>query len=232
MNFMSTNLEEMSAFFNDRAAQYDEVHIGHIESGAESKRVPALYLPESTRTLLDLGIGTGLELNEIYGRFPDIRVTGYDIAKDMLERLKEKFPDKAIDLRNESYLTADLGQNIYDAAMSVMSLHHYEHKIKTALYRKIYDALRPNGVYIECDYMLSKHEYADPQATENAYFAQYKRLRSEQRLDDNTEYHFDTPCTVENQKKMLSNAGFQEIKEVWQVKNAVVLSAVNRSGDV
>jgi len=93
---MSPDLEEMSAFFNDRAAEYDAVHIGHLESGAESKRVPALYLPEGTQALLDLGIGTGLELNEIYGRFPDIRITGYDIARDMLDRLVEKFPDKAI----------------------------------------------------------------------------------------------------------------------------------------
>ncbi|GHU37784.1 hypothetical protein FACS1894105_10520 [Clostridia bacterium] len=47
------NLEEMSAFFNERAGRYDTVHIEAIYGGAESKKIIAGFLPESTATLLD-----------------------------------------------------------------------------------------------------------------------------------------------------------------------------------
>ncbi len=69
-------LEEMGAFFDARSKSYDEVHTGHIGGGLESKHVPALYLPEGCKELLDLGIGTGLELETVFQRFPEVRVTG------------------------------------------------------------------------------------------------------------------------------------------------------------
>jgi len=218
-------LEEMSAFFNRVAPNYDVVHVENIDGGIETKHMLAKYLPAGTKTLLDLGIGTGLELSEIFKRFPDVRVTGYDIAKDMLDRLVEKYPSKHLDLRNESYLAAHFGENTYDAALTVMTLHHYNHDDKTAIYRRICDSLRPGGIYVECDYMLSNQEYEDPQAVEDGFFNQYQSLFSKQRLDRAKEYHFDTPCTVDNQIKMLCAAGFSGAKVVWQYKNTVVVSA-------
>ncbi|MDR3363552.1 MAG: class I SAM-dependent methyltransferase [Clostridiales Family XIII bacterium] len=226
---MSVDLEEMSAFFNNRALQYDSVHVATIDGGAESKRVLASFFPENAETLIDLGIGTGLELEAIFARFPDIRVTGYDIAEGMLKLLAEKYPGKTLDLRLESYLSADFGRGAYDAALSVMTLHHYGHEAKTAIYRKIFDCLRPGGVYIECDYILSDYEYDDPQKAEDEIFERCRQLRAEQSLDGGAEYHFDTPCTVGNQKKMLASAGFREIKEVWQIKNTIVLTATKQN---
>ncbi|MDR3311208.1 MAG: class I SAM-dependent methyltransferase [Oscillospiraceae bacterium] len=222
---MSGDLEEMSAFFNSRAVRYDSAHLAGIDGGAESKRVIASFFPERAETLIDLGIGTGLELEAIFGRFPDIRVTGYDIAEDMLKILAEKYPDKMLDLRLESYLAADFGRAAYDVALSVMTLHHYDHGVKTAIYRKIFDCLRPGGVYIECDYILSEYEFDDPQKAEDENFERYRQLRAEQNLDDGAEYHYDTPCTVGNQKEMLAEAGFREVKAVWQVKNTILLTA-------
>ena len=212
-------LEEMSAFFNSRAERYNVVHVSHIDGGIESKNIIASFLPDHTKTIIDFGIGTGLELEEIYKRFPYIEVTGLDIAENMLELLKKTYPNKNICLYCESYLNFDFGNCCYDAALSVMTLHHYNHKTKTDLYRKIHDCLKPNGVYIECDYMVSDQE------TEDLYFAEYERLKAEQGINEGREYHYDTPCTVENQMKMLSEAGFTNVREVWSRKNTVILIA-------
>ena len=92
---MSGAQEEMGAFFDARCRVYDAVHTGGIDGGMESKRVPAALLPEGTRTLLDLGVGTGLELEAVFARFP----TGLDIAPSMLALLREKYPDRGLVLR-------------------------------------------------------------------------------------------------------------------------------------
>jgi len=218
-------LEEMSAFFNNRAGIYDTVHPDHLGGGMESKRIIASFLPEHTKTLIDFGIGTGLELEAIFNRFPDIEVTGLDIADQMLGRLREKYPDKNIKLYCESYLTHDFGNGRYDAAISLMTLHHYDHKTKKGLYRRIHDCLKPNGAYVECDYMLHEDDYANAQETEDFNFSEYKRLKEELGITDDKEYHFDTPCTVENQKTMLLSAGFSDVKEMWHIGNTVILAA-------
>ena len=218
-------LEEMSVFFNNRAQIYDEKHLEHIWGGMESKNIIASFFPSHAKTMIDLGIGTGLELEAIFQRFPDIEVVGLDIAEDMLKLLKEKYPNKRIQLHCKSYLDYDFGNCLYDVVLSVMTLHHYNHKTKIDLYRKIYNILNNNGVYIECDYMLSEHEYENPQEKEDYYFSEFERLKKEQGITDNKEYCYDTPCTVSNQKKMLAEVGFTNVKEVWQQGNSVILIA-------
>ena len=218
-------LEEMSAFFNSRAEIYDSAHVEMIGGGIEGKNIIASFLPDHTKTIIDFGIGTGLELAEIFKRFPDIEVTGLDIAENMLKLLKENYPDKNICLHCASYLDYDFKNCRYDAALSVMTLHHYDHKTKIDLYRKIYDCIKQNGVYIECDYMLPEQENENTQEKEDFYFAEYERLKNEQGITDNKEYHYDTPCTVANQKEMLSHAGFKNVREVWCRGNTVILIA-------
>ncbi len=218
-------LEEMSAFFNRRSESYDEVHVSMIKDGAESKRVVADFLPEGTGNLLDIGIGTGLELEAIFRRFPDMRVTGIDIAAEMMAKIKEKYPQKDVTLLNMSYFDYDYKPESFDAVLSVMTLHHYTHEVKTALYRRIYEAVRKGGIYIECDYMLAgKNEFVN-RRRERELFREYDRLVSSQGLDNGLEYHFDTPCTLKNQIKMLKSAGFKKVEKLWQSGTTVLLRA-------
>jgi tRNA (cmo5U34)-methyltransferase len=218
-------LEEMSEFFNARSERYDRVHIEAINGGFESKRVIAEFLSADTKTLIDFGIGTGLELENIFARFPDIEVTGLDIADKMLEQLRQKYSDKHIDLKLASYLNFDFGVEHYDAALSVMTLHHYNHEVKTELYRRIFNCLKQGGTYIECDYMLPEEEFENAEETERFYFSEYERLKREQSLENGKEYHYDTPCAVSKQKEMLLTAGFNCVSEVWRVGTTVVLTA-------
>ena len=222
---MKEMLEEMSGFFNARAEKYNKVHIEHIGGGIESKHIIASFLPSHISTIIDFGIGTGLELEGIFKRFPDAEVTGLDIAEDMLRILKESYPGKNINLHCESYLEYDFGNCLYDAALSVMTLHHYDYETKVNLYRRIRDCVKENGIYIECDYMLSEYEHEDAQELENFYFAEYARIKAAQGIADDREYHYDTPCTVTNQIKMLHEAGFINVKEVWRRGNTVILTA-------
>ena len=221
---MDERLEEMGAFFNARADTYNEVHLEHV-GGMESKQLIGSYMPSHTKTIIDFGIGTGLELKGVFERFPDAEVTGLDIAENMLQQVRESYTGKKIQLHCISYLDFDFGHDMYDVALSVMTLHHYTHDVKLDLYRRIHRCIRQNGVYIENDYMLTEQENKNPQEMEDFYFAEYQRLKGEQGLTDDMEYHYDTPCTVANQMKLLLEAGFSNVREVWRKANAVTLVA-------
>jgi len=222
---MSIKLEEMSDFFNTRAETYNIVHPAHIDGGMESKNIIASLLPDHTKTIIDFGIGTGLELEKIFSRFPNVEVTGIDISENMLNLLKKTYPDKNVNLYCESYFNYNFKKLYYDVALSVMALHHYTREVKTNLYKKIYNCINTNGLYIECDYIITENDHKKAQEIENFFFSEYKRLKEEQGILDDREYHYDTPCTVAKQINMLFDAGFAKAKEVWRKENTVILMA-------
>ena len=91
--------------------------------------------------VLDLGCGTGLELGYYYARNPTAAVTGIDLAGDMLNALRRKYPDKDLTLIQGSYFAIPLGENCYDAVVSVESLHHFTQEEKIPLYRNVFPGI-------------------------------------------------------------------------------------------
>lgn len=87
-------------------------------------------LPADAKKLLDLGCGTGLELDEIFKCFPQLEVTGIDLTLEMLLKLREKHSDKHMDLIHASYFDCDLGVHRYDAVVSFQTMHHFTHSKK------------------------------------------------------------------------------------------------------
>jgi ubiquinone/menaquinone biosynthesis C-methylase UbiE len=211
-------LEKMTEFFENRIDLYEDhmLSLSHIKNGYVKL---SELMPNGSRNLLDLGCGTGLELVEIYKKFPEIKVTGIDLTQKMLDKLKEKFKDKSIKLINANYFEYDIGINLYDAIISYETLHHFEHEKKIKLYGKIYNALIQEGQYIECDYMVFKQE------EEDFYFSENKKLRIENGIKGDDFFHYDTPCTVENQIKMMEKAGFKNVTEEWREENTVIIRA-------
>ena len=84
-------LEKMGEFFDKRLDGYDEHMMTNIESADEFYPFTARCLPlfDSAR-VLDLGCGTGLELEEYFKLNPTAAVTGIDLARGMLSELGMK----------------------------------------------------------------------------------------------------------------------------------------------
>lgn len=212
-------LEKMSDFFAARIHGYDEHMLNDVAGCKEGYIKMAELILEKTEKILDLGCGTGLELDEIFRRFPNVVVTGIDLTQAMLDRLEEKYSGRNIKLICGDYFSIDLGEDVYDTAISLQTMHHFSHTMKTGLYRRICNALKPDGVYIECDYMVID------QVVEDKLFAENARIRREMNAPDNEFYHFDTPCTVDNQIAMLKKAGFSAVEMVWRVENTTIIVA-------
>ncbi len=212
-------MEKMSEFFARRVETYDQHMLQEVEGCKEGYEKMAQMIPEGTEKLLDLGCGTGLELDEIFKRFPSLQVTGIDLTWEMLQKLREKHPDKQLNLIHASYFDCDFGVYRYDVAVSFQTMHHFGYPQKIALYQKICGCLKPGGRYIECDYM------AKTQREEDHWFAENRRLRKELGIPLDEYYHFDTPCTVENQIKMLLQAGFRKAEAVYRRENTGMIVA-------
>lgn len=212
-------LEQMSDFFTARVVGYDEHMINDVEGCKEGYKKMATLVPSSTRKLLDLGCGTGLELDEIFKILPDVAVTGIDMTHAMLCELKAKHPDKKLNLICGDYFKVDFGKNCFDCAVSFQTMHHFDHENKTSLYSKICNALTDGGCYIECDYMITE------QAEEDFYYAELARMKKEQGLKEDEFYHYDTPCTIDNQIMLLKKAGFKTVTLVFRIENTTMLVA-------
>ena len=218
-------LEKMDQFFAARVEGYDEHMLTEVEGCREAYSRMAELIPENTEALLDLGCGTGLELEGIFRRFPGLKVTGIDLTTEMLEKIPEKFPDKNITLINGDYFKTDLGKEKFDAAISFETMHHFSHEMKIGLYGKICDSLKKGGVYIECDYMVESQE------EEDFYYAENFRLRKEMGIPDGEFYHYDTPCTIENQIKFFHAAGFKTAEKVFRIEGTTIIIAYkNKKG--
>ena len=200
---MSRKLEEMSAFFADRVGSYDEHMRMNIEGASDFYAFTAAQLPADRGSrILDLGCGTGLELEEYFALSPDAEVTGIDLCRPMLDALAAKFPDRKLKLICGSYFDAGLDPEYFDAAVSVESLHHFTADKKRALYRKLLLSLKKGGRFILTDY------FAESEALEREYFENLEALKREQQADNGRFYHYDTPLTVEHETEILREAGF------------------------
>ena len=126
-------LEKMDDFFTSRIDGYDEHMKSNIEGASLFYKFTASLLPViENAKILDLGCGTGLELEEFFLVNPNAKVTGIDLTEAMLDSLKAKFPDKDITTICGSYFDVPFGDGIFDAAVSVESLHHFSKEEKIA----------------------------------------------------------------------------------------------------
>jgi len=199
-------LERMDLFFEARLSDYDLHMLRDIEGAQDFYPFTAQQLPrEPGATMLDLGCGTGLELEYYFPLAPEAAVTGIDLSEKMLETMLDKFPGKNLRLIRGSYFEVPLGEAVYDAAVSVESLHHFTGEEKLGLYQKLYAALKDGSCFILTDY------FADTDAQERHFRQELLRQKAEQGLHDEAIYHYDTPLTRNHEIHILREAGFREV---------------------
>ena len=192
---LAERAEDMRTFFERKTDGYDDVHAAFLGT----KRLLADGLPEDTRRVLDLGAGTGLELFAVFERFPEARVTAVDLSESMLAELARRpFADR-VRILCADFFDAELGDG-YDAVISTSALHHFEREDKERLCRKVLEALRPGGRFLNAD-KISFDRRAEADA-----FARYYRWRGTGEFA-----HIDTPLAPSTEVELLENAGFRRI---------------------
>ena len=159
-------------------------------------------LPPNCQKILDLGCGTGLELDKILQKNPDMEVTGVDLCQSMLDKLQKKHSDKRLTIVCQDYFRYDFGYEKWDAIISFESLHHFLPEHKKELYQKTYNGLKCGGVFLLGDYIACCDE--EEKLLRSVYFKRRKQFA----IPDSSFVHFDIPLTLEHEKELMQNVGF------------------------
>lgn len=199
-------LEKMSDFFEHRLDGYDAHMLNEIDSAKEFYPFTAELLPkEKSCHILDLGCGTGLELEFYFSKNPFAEITGIDLSAGMLEALKSKCLHEKMHLILGSYFDVPFGKSVFDCAVSVESLHHFTKEEKIPLYIKLHQALKADGFFILTDFFAMSEE------EEIMHREHLCKLKTEQGINDHAFYHYDTPLTVAHEIEALTQAGFSSV---------------------
>lgn len=219
MGNQENGFEKMGSFFNERADGYDN----HMEETLyDYDRYYTLLAEPIKETseavkILDLGCGTGIELEHIFKKCPSAHLTGMDLSEGMLQLLRDKYPEQKnqIVLYQKSYVDEELGVCQFDYVLSSMTMHHFIPEVKLGLYKKIRKALKKGCPYIEGDYMVEGSK------ADSLLMNYYEAVVA----DKEDLYHIDIPFSLETQKALLKEAGFEEISVIYHEKENVILVA-------
>ncbi len=201
--------------------EYDNMH--RIVEGA-------VDFPRSqSANILDLGIGTGQTALALLEKFPNAHIDGVDISKKMIgqgkERLRNFSNSNRVSFFEQDIKDLDI-KKMYDAVIAVLCIHHLNEKQKQKLFRKIFDSLKVNGVFIIGD--IIKFE-SEKETTEKEN--QWKEFLIKNLGEKEGNYWFenyqeeDLPSSIPEQLRWLKEVGFTETKLLWQYINYAILFA-------
>jgi 2-polyprenyl-3-methyl-5-hydroxy-6-metoxy-1,4-benzoquinol methylase len=107
--------------------------------------------------VLDVGCGSGRALNLMAREFPNSRFVGYDISEEAIARARAEIRDNGADnVRFEIKDAASLDERArYDLITTFDAVHDQAKPAKVL--KGIFEALRPDGVYLMQDIAGSSH---------------------------------------------------------------------------
>jgi tRNA (cmo5U34)-methyltransferase len=200
------SFEEMKEFFDTRATGY-EAHMAEKPQSSYWRHLLEAQIPPTTMAsqILDLGYGTGLEIQHVLRRQPNAHITCVDLSDGMLNCLRQTYADRLAQLTvvQASYFDYNLGDSAFDIAIACVTMHHWLYQEKVRLYKRILLALKPHGRFIDSDYMV-------PEAVESSLLSGYLALKAAGKLQTGRFYHIDVPFSVRTERQVLTEAGFRK----------------------
>jgi len=136
-------------------AEYDRIIRTYIPHYDESRGVQldllAAALAPSAYEIIDLGGGTGSLAEAILDRFSQCSVLVRDIDREMLSLAQARLSRFGNRFKIEIGSFDDSLPRV-DAVLAAFALHHIRNlNEKTEVYRRIREAIRPGGVFLNAD---------------------------------------------------------------------------------
>ena len=121
--------------------------------------------------------------------------------------------------------TRQLPPGPFDAVVSALSIHHLSHEQKAALFKRIYQSLRPGGIFINADQALGETEKIDAHYRE-CWFEQVDRagVTAAEMAGARKRMKEDKMSTLADQLSWLKQAGFDQVNCWYKWYNFVVYS--------
>lgn len=175
-------------------------------------------------SILDLGAGTGILTELLHQLHPQSKITLVDISANMLDKAKNKFNDiDNFTYIEDNYLTMDFKNN-YDIIISSLSIHHLNDKEKYTLYKKIYQHLNNQGVFINADEVMAPTDTLEKLYVEKETAHLLKQdLSNDEKEEILYRRTLDTPSTLEDNLDWLKDIGYENVDVIYKYYRYFVL---------
>lgn len=214
-----------------QVTEYDELIRRFIPRYDEMLDEVVRVIRDSTGSLgrfVDLGIGTGSLAERVLKAIPEAQVIGIDADPKMLEEAARRLGPKnaQIDLRLQDFSSElPTAQNAYFAALA---LHHVlDLSAKQALYRKIYDALLPGGLFVNADAMFNESKEIRNRWAGHLVSSGFSETEAFNHLESwkKEDYY----PGLQNELVLLQRAGFVDCDVVWRYGPMAVIVGKKQS---
>ena len=178
--------------------------------------------------VIDLGGGTGALARAVAEKFSSVRVEIWDTDPAMLEVARERcaeFGDR-VHFIERSFTDA---LPTCDAVVACIALHHVKDiRAKGKIYRNIFQALRPNGIFANADCVMS-----ETPAVRAASYDSWAKFMEEQGLSHTEAQQQFAQWAKEDyypslaiELRLLAAAGFSEPDCFWRTAPFTVFGGV------
>jgi len=174
-------------------------------------------------SILDLGVGTGITSKMIQDKLPQAEFDLVDFSRKMLSGAKKRFGKSA------NYIFGDFSKikftKKYDIIVSVIGIHHQNHKGKQSLFKKIYSLLKPGGVFIFGDLVTHKNPRKASLNQALHFHHLVEKSTDKKTLEEWAYHHYDLNdlAPIEDQIEWMKKIGFKIKIEMLQMNTALLI---------
>jgi tRNA (cmo5U34)-methyltransferase len=191
--------------------------------------------------VLDIGAGFGAITQEVLIRYPRSSVTCVDGSGEMMKLARERLAKYG---ERVSFHQADLAyrswheqlSGSYDAAVSGLAIHHITDERKRALCVEVFGLLRPGGVFLNDDSILTPPPWqARFEALRYRYIQEREQAlrgitRSIEEImaerKEHAQRHQNYKAPLRDQLDWLTEAGFESVDCFWKYLDNAIFGGV------
>lgn len=208
--------------FNERAKIYDD-EIERIIPGYRalhdiSHHILKTSLPDDAYVLVG-GSGTGKESISYAVENPRWRITGFDIAEEMIKKASSKVKQNGLSQRIELIHGGinDVLQENFDGATSLLVAHFIPKEEKKEFFKQMYLRLKPGAKFIIADVCNDENsnKFEDFLSVWESFQLQTREENEVQEMFKHVRENLNY-ITIEQTTNLLSDCGFTRIHHFWK----------------
>ncbi|OUR92616.1 methyltransferase type 12 [Flavobacteriales bacterium 34_180_T64] len=176
------------------------------------------YLPSkfNPKTILDLGCGNGNVTNSVLKKFPQSQYILLDASQEMLNLCQKRFKNPSIEYIASYFQDYEFKKNAYDFIIAGFSMHHCGSEEKKNIFKKIYRALKPGGIFSCSDLMINRNNSYHPALIERWKTFVLSNYKDHSKWEWLMEHYneFDKPDGFKDQLIWLKEVGFKRFNNI------------------